>query len=135
MKVDQVELFLRDFGTWASSRPDILGVALGGSYARNAATESSDVDLVILVRDPQRYLQDQAWVRQFGEPSRQQTEQYGALTSIQVWYSDGGEIEYGLSGKSWAALPLDEGTRQVIAGGMRVLFEREFILSRHLPKP
>ena len=74
-------------------------------------------------------------MRQFGEPFRQQTEQYGALTSIRVWYSDGSEIEYGLSGESWAALPLDEGTRQVIAGGMRVLFERESILSRHLPKP
>jgi len=54
MKVDQVELFLRDFGTWASSQPDILGVALVGSFARNAATTTSDVDLVILARDPQR---------------------------------------------------------------------------------
>ncbi len=98
MKVEQVELFLRDFGTWASSQPDILGVVLVGSFARNAATTSSDVDLVILARDPQRYLQDQAWVRQFGEPSRQQTEQYGALTSVRVWYSDGSEIEYGIHG-------------------------------------
>ena len=135
MQVDQVEIFLDEFVNWASSQPDILGVALVGSYARNAATTSSDVDLVILARDPQSYLQDQTWVHQFGEPSRLQMEDYGALTSLRVWYADGGEIEFGLTDENWAAIPLDEGTRQVIAGGMRVLFERGPILSRHLPKP
>jgi Nucleotidyltransferase domain. len=135
MQADQVEIFLDKFVNWASSQPDILGVALVGSYARNAATESSDVDLVILATDPQSYLQDQTWVRQFGEPTRLQTEVYGSLTSIRAWYPDGGEIEYGITDETWAAVPLDEGTRQVIAGGMRVLFEREPILSRHLLKP
>jgi hypothetical protein len=134
MQADQVELFLDKFVTWASTQPDILGVTLVGSYARNAATESSDVDLVILASNPQRYLRDQTWVRQFGEPSRLQTEDYGALTSVRAWYLDGGEIEYGLTDENWAAVPLDEGTRQVIAGGMRVLFERGSILSRHLPE-
>jgi Nucleotidyltransferase domain. len=135
MQADQVEIFLDKFVNWASFQPDILGIALVGSYARNAATESSDVDLVILVTDPQSYLQDQTWVRQFGEPTRLQTEVYGSLTSIRAWYPDGGEIEYGFTDETWAAVPLDEGTRQVIAGGMRVLFEREPILSRHLLKP
>jgi hypothetical protein len=32
----------------------------------------------------------------------------------------------------WAAVPLDEGSRQVIADGMQVLFERGTVLSRHL---
>lgn len=135
MQSDQVELFLHEFVAWASSRSDILGVALVGSFARNAATESSDVDLVILACDPQAYLNNQGWVHQFGEPSRLQTEDYGELTSLRVWYADGGEIEYGLTSENWAAVSLDEGTRRVIAGGMRVLFERGPILSRHLPKP
>jgi hypothetical protein len=135
MQVDKVELFLDEFARWASSRSDILGVALVGSHARNAATDTSDVDLVILARNPQRYLLDQAWVRQFGEPVRQRTEEYGALTSLRVWYSDGCEIEFGLTDENWASVPLDEGTRQVIAGGMRVLFERGPLFSRHLPKP
>jgi predicted nucleotidyltransferase len=135
MQMDQVEIFLDKFVNWASSQPDIRGVALVGSYARNAATESSDVDLVILATDPQSYLQDQTWVRQFGEPTRLQTEVYGSLTSIRAWYPDGGEIEYGITDETWAAVPLDEGTRQVITSGMRVLFEREPILSRHLLKP
>jgi hypothetical protein len=135
VQADQVELFLGEFVTWASSQPGILGVALVGSYARSAATASSDVDLVILASDPQSYLGDQTWVRQFGEPTRLQTEDYGALTSLRVWYADGREIEFGLTDENWASVPLDEGTQQVIAGGMRVLFERGPILSRHLPKP
>ena len=135
VKVDQVELFLRGFVTWASSQPDIQGVALVGSFARNTATDLSDVDLVILVQDPERYLHDQNWVRHFGETSRQQIEDYGALTSIRVWYSDGREIEYGITNVNWAAVPLDEGTRQVISDGMRVLFERRPLLSQLQPKP
>ena len=135
MQVDQVELFLHDFIIWASAQPDIQGVALVGSFARNTATESSDVDLVVLVQDTEKYLQDPNWVRHFGETSGLQIEEYGALTSIRVWYSDGREIEYGITNENWAAVPLDEGTRQVISDGMRVLFERRPILSQHQPKP
>jgi predicted nucleotidyltransferase len=135
MQADQVDVFLHNFITWASSQPDIQGVALVGSYARGAATESSDVDLVILAQNPEQYLQDQHWVGRFGEISRQQIEEYGILTSIRVWYSDGREIEYGITNDHWADIPLDEGTRQVIADGMRVLFERRPILSQHQHKP
>ncbi len=61
----------------------------------------------------------------------QQIEDYGLLTSIRVWYADGHEIEYGITDERWSAVPLDEGSRQVIAAGMRVLLERGNILSRH----
>ena len=54
------------------------------------------------------------------------------MTSIRVWYSDGLEVEYGITDERWTAVPLDEGSRQVIADGMQVLFERGTVLSRHL---
>jgi len=135
MQVDQVEVFLHNFVTWASSQADIQGIALVGSYARNAANDSSDVDLVILAKNPEQYLKDQAWVQRFGEVSRQQIEEYGILTSIRVWYVDGREIEYGLTNENWAAIPLDQGTKRVISNGIRVLFERTPLLSRHQLKP
>jgi predicted nucleotidyltransferase len=135
MQVDQVEVFLDNFVTWASSQADIQGIALVGSYARNAANDSSDIDLVILAKNPEQYLKDRGWVQRFGEVSRQQIEEYGILTSIRVWYVDGGEIEYGLTNENWAAIPLDQGTQRVISDGMRVLFERSPLLSRHQPKP
>lgn len=129
-QMNKVEAFLSNLAAWAPSQPDIQAVALVGSHARNAATDTSDVDLVILARDPERYLQDLEWVRDFGEVDRQQIEPYGALTSIRVWYVDGPEIEYGITNEHWADLPLDEGTRRVVSDGLRVLFERRPLLSR-----
>ena len=131
MSVDSVNRFLDEFTAWAAAQPDIQAAALVGSYARNAATETSDIDLVIIASQPETYLQDVAWTRRFGQVRRQQVEDYGKVTSIRVWYADGREVEYGITNESWAALPLDEGTHRVISDGMRVLFERTPILSRH----
>jgi len=131
MSVDSVNRYLDEFAGWADAQPDIQAVALVGSYARNAATATSDIDLVLIASQPETYLQDVAWTRRFGQVRRQQVEDYGKVTSIRVWYTDGREVEYGITDEGWAALPLDEGTRRVISDGMRVLFEREPILSRH----
>jgi predicted nucleotidyltransferase len=133
MTIEKVAPFLNKVTRWAAAQADILALALVGSHAREAATETSDVDLVIIALDPKRYLENTDWVRRFGTVEKQQVEDYGLLTSLRVWYRDGSEIEYGLTDERWAALPLEEGTRQVIAGGMRVLCERGGILSRHLP--
>ena len=126
----QVNQFLSDFSRWAAKRPDILGVALVGSFARNEATETSDVDLVIIVGDPQTYLHNAGWAQNFGIIIRQQIEIYGKVASLRVWYSDGPEVEYGLTDETWCALPLDEGTKRVISDGIQILTERGAILSR-----
>jgi Predicted nucleotidyltransferases len=122
-------LFINDFSAWACSRPDILAAALVGSQARGTAGPDSDVDLVILARDPRVYLDETIWAGRFGEIESQQVEDYGRLRSLRVQYRGGLEVEYGFAGESWAALPLDEGTRRVVADGLRILFEREPILT------
>jgi hypothetical protein len=127
-----VQQFLKEFTEWAAGQADIQAVGLVGSYARGTAKESSDVDLVVIARNPEEYLRSTAWAGHFGQVERQQTEDYGLLTSLRVWYADGKEVEYGFTDDRWAATPLDEGTRRVIADGMRVLFERAPLLSRHL---
>jgi GrpB-like predicted nucleotidyltransferase (UPF0157 family) len=116
-----VEAFLRAFAEWAWQRHDIAAVALVGSRARGSARLDSDVDLVILADDPMRYLGDTAWTREFGSPLRQQVEPYGRLTSIRVWYDGHLEVEFGFADESWAA---DAGGRDVIAAGIRILFDR-----------
>jgi predicted nucleotidyltransferase len=131
ISLDGIDRFLKEFAKWADSQPDIKAVALVGSHARNAATETSDVDLVLITNRPQRYLLDRDWTRRFGQIHRQQVEHYGKVTSVRVWYTDGREVEYGITDESWAAVPLDEGTQRVIENGMRILFEREPLLSRH----
>jgi predicted nucleotidyltransferase len=132
MTTEKVNQFLDDVTQWASVQPGILALALVGSYARNAARETSDIDLVLIATKPGDYLEDRNWLEQFGIVERLQVEPYGPLTSIRAWYSDGREIEYGITDEKWAEVPLDEGSRRVIADGMRVLFERGAILSRHL---
>ncbi len=133
MNADQVDEFLQHFTRWASSQPDILAAALVGSYARGQGRPDSDVDLVLICAYPQNYLTSPRWVLEFGDVAGRRFEDYGKLTSLRVWYGDGLEVEYGIAGKDWAALPLDEGTRQVIADGMVVLYDRDGLLSRHLP--
>lgn len=131
MKDVDVRGFLQRFTAWAKAQPDILAVALVGSYARGTARPDSDVDLVILTAHPIRYLSDVSWAASFGEINRYQIEDYGLVTSLRVWYSAGLEVEYGLTDERWVAIPLDEGTRQVISDGMTVRFEQGDILSRH----
>ncbi|MBK8781461.1 MAG: nucleotidyltransferase domain-containing protein [Anaerolineales bacterium] len=131
MTKDKISQFLNKVTNWASTQSDIQALALVGSYARNAATETSDVDLVLITANPNQYLQNSDWILQFGAVEKQQVEDYGLLTSIRVWYIDGREIEYGITDERWAAIPLDEGSRRVISDGMQVLFEQNHILSRH----
>jgi len=131
MLANKIDRFLIEFTDWAQAQPDIEAVALVGSYARDAATETSDVDLVVITSQPDRYLGNRGWLERFGQVHRRQIEDYGKLTSIRVWYTDGREVEYGITDESWAALPLDDGTQRVISDGMRVLLERKPILNRH----
>ena len=62
--------FLDEFISWASQQPDVQGVALVGSYARGAARDDSDIDLVILTEQPQTYLDDISWIERFGIPEK-----------------------------------------------------------------
>lgn len=79
----------------------------------------------MLTREPDRYLQDTAWVEQFGLVINRQTEVYGKVTSLRVEYVNLPEVEFGLTTPDWDKPPLDAGTQKVISAGMRVLFERE----------
>ena len=89
--------FFAGFVRWASGQPDVHAVALVGSHARGEVTDSSDVDLVVLVQDPKVYLGNTTWASRFGAVRRQETEEYGPLTSLRVFYEDGPEVEYGIA--------------------------------------
>jgi len=132
VKKEQVEQFLNDLTRWAVRQKDLLAVALVGSYARGTATINSDVDIVLISSHLDHYLKDNSWAASFGVVEKRRIEQYGLVTSLRIWYAGGLEVEYGISDERWAALPLDAGTRQVISDGMRILFERGDVLSRHL---
>jgi len=125
-----VGAFLGAFVRGASLQGDIRAVALVGSYVRNAATAASDVDLVIVARDPAAYLRDRAWTALFGHVEQERIEHYGKVTSLRVAYSDLPEVEYGFTDEGWAVPPIDDVTRAVLSQGMRVLWETGELLTR-----
>lgn len=125
-----VSTFLEAFIQWASRQPEIEAVALVGSHARGTATEDSDVDLVILTFDVEKYLQDRSWLALFGRVVKCEQEDYGRVTSLRVFYHEGLEVEYGLTAPSWADVPIDVGTLNVVTQGMRVLYDPHAIVGR-----
>jgi predicted nucleotidyltransferase len=120
-----IKLFIKEIICWSKGQPGLLAVALVGSYARGTAGKGSDIDLVLIALDPGEYLKDTAWAGVFGEIEKQQIEPYGKLTSLRVWYAAGPEVEFGLTTRDWASLPLDFGTKRVISDGVKLLLERE----------
>ena len=125
----RVDGFLFELKRWAATEAGIHAIGLIGSCARNMATEVSDVDLIVVVSSPNIYLKYRQWTWLFGSVVREQTELYGKCTSLRVWYDEGIEVEYGFVDESWAALPIDEGTRRIVSNGMKVMFERKPLLS------
>ncbi|MEX2206139.1 MAG: transglutaminase domain-containing protein [Myxococcota bacterium] len=114
---------------WAEVEPTIAAVALVGSHARGEARPDSAVDLVVLCDDVDAFAAEPRWIQRFGAPSRHALERWGAVSSIRVWYATGLEVEFGFTAPSWAAAPLDAGTRRVVTDGLRVVFDRNGILN------
>lgn len=106
----------------------VRGIAVVGSHAREEARPDSDVDLVILVEDVASMLAG-SWVGEFGVLVSSEIEDYGALTSLRVVYAGGMEVEFGFARPSWAEVPLDEGTRSVLADGVRVLYDPDALFA------
>jgi predicted nucleotidyltransferase len=124
--------FLHRVTAWAASQPTISGVALVGSYARGEARADSDIDLVLLCTEPASLLIDTSWLHLFGAVERCQTEDWGLVQSLRVHYRESFEVEFGITSRVWAALPVDPGTQHVVAHGMRLLMDRDGLLGRLL---
>lgn len=123
--------FIEDFMRWATKRKDIRAAALVGSYAREELDKDSDVDLVIITETPQKYMTDTEWIRVFGKPITRKVEKYEKITSLRIWYENGLEIEFGFTNREWIQTLTQDELTQIKADGLRVLFEKEKLLSPH----
>ena len=124
----RIASFIEAVRIWAASKPDVQGLALVGSYARGKATPESDVDLLFLVEDVEPFLIDMRWTQSLGDPSRMETEEWGDVRSVRIWYRDGLEAEFSVAGKGWAALPLDPGSAHILREGIVTLLDPHGIL-------
>ncbi len=128
----QVQILLKDVTKWAESNPDILGVALVGSYARDEARLDSDVDFVLLTSAPQDLINKPDWIKEFGLINSYIVEDWGLVTSLRVYYKNGLEVEYGLTSSEWVREPIDEGTRRVIIEGLKILLDKTGLFAQAL---
>ena len=119
------ETFLARVKRWAEETAHIGVLLVVGSHARVTERPDSDLDLVLVTTKRDELVADQTFPETFGRVLRRQTEHYGACTSVRAWYEGGLEVEFGLVEPSWLALPLDEGTRRVLADGHRVLVDKK----------
>lgn len=84
---------------------------------------------MLLCVDPDRYIQQTAWIESFGRVRDRRREDWGKVQSLRVFYHDAVECEFGITGLDWAALPPDAGTAAVIRNGARILIDRDGLLS------
>ncbi|WP_458190484.1 aminoglycoside 6-adenylyltransferase [Haladaptatus sp. NG-WS-4] len=64
------EQLLDRFVAWAETKPDLRGIVVVGSRARDdrPADEWSDLDLLVVTTDPDRYLDGTDWLSALGTP-------------------------------------------------------------------
>lgn len=124
--------FLQPLTKWMYEETDISSVGIVGSFARGTEHEESDIDLIFLCKNKIKYLENSEWATQFGKIAKTQIEEYGAVTSLRVWYQDSFEVEFGYAAESWATTPIDSGTRHVIKDGMRILIDKQGLLKNLL---
>lgn len=119
------EEFISKLKEYAENTSHIESVLIVGSYARGTNKENSDLDIVIITSNKSDMITNQDFTQEFGEVCKQQTEYYGACTSIRVCYSDGKEIEFGIVEPSWVTIPLDTGTYQVLSDGYKLIVDKK----------
>jgi hypothetical protein len=107
---------------WAAGRPDIHALALVGSRAGGTPRPDSDVDLVLLTEDVERYVLRDDWAAGLGPIVA--TRRWGAVTERRIRLPDGIEMDVAIAPPKWAATKrVDRGTRRVVRDGMRILHD------------
>ena len=107
---------------WAAGRPDVHALALVGSRAGGAQRRDSDVDLVLLTEDVERYVLHDDWAAGLGPIVA--TRRWGALTERRIRLASGIELDVGIAPPKWARInKVDGGTRRVVRDGMRILHD------------
>jgi uncharacterized protein len=131
--MDKIQTFFQQFKDWGEKQEDILGVALVGSHARNAAKEYSDIDLMIIVKTPKVYLDDNSWINLFGKVKQNgiKDEDWGLVETKRVFYENGIEAEFNFSTEIWTKTnPIDEGTKKVMKDGNKILVDKNGLLKQ-----
>lgn len=117
------ETFIVKATGWARREPDILGLLLVGSHANGAARDDSDVDLQVLVSNPEAWVRSRGWLTEFGKVSSAVREEWGVVRTLRVFFEGGLEVEFNFATLAWLKTdPIDPGTLRVVSDGAKILY-------------
>lgn len=108
---------------WGESDALVLSILLVGSYARKDYNPSSDIDIVVIVKEMTPFLLVNSWAQRFGSVDRILNEDWGLVKVRRIFYKSNIEMEFGFTTSKWLELPLDEGTRNVLNGGYLIVYD------------
>jgi aminoglycoside 6-adenylyltransferase len=125
-----LEEMLDRFVAWAEAQPDILAAVVIGSRAREErpADEWSDLDLLVVAADPERYLSRTDWLQAVGSPWVTFLERTIVGTQERrVLFEGGLDVDFNLFSRAqFEQLRAHaEVSSAVIRRGVRVLLDRE----------
>ncbi len=115
--------FKQHFRQLFLAQNDVCGVCIVGSYARGDQHVGSDIDAVVFCADPNKYITNRSWLDAFGSAREVRSEQWGPVQTLRTFLESGLEIEFNFSTISWADIPVDPGTRRVVAEGFEILYD------------
>jgi predicted nucleotidyltransferase len=130
MEVKIFENFVQELLDWAKAEPEVVAALIVGSWARGTANRDSDIDIVLVCRNPLFYFDQQTWLAEFGDPESVTTEDYGLVQAVRAFYKDGKEVEFGLTSEEWLSEKEAQVTGKILAEGHRLLCDKLFLVAR-----
>ena len=124
----RMELIEAAIADWAREQPDVHAAVVVGSRARQEtpADRWSDLDVILIVDDPEPYAADAAWIEEFGRPALTFLEEtpVGSHRERRVLYEAGEDVDLPLFPLSaLEQLEASENAAQLLARGYRVLVD------------
>jgi aminoglycoside 6-adenylyltransferase len=130
----RMDLLATAVADWADDREDVKALVLVGSQARGdiPADRWSDLDLILLVDDPEPYAEDAAWVEEFGAPVLTFLEDAPVgQRERRVMYETGEDVDFPLIPvTALERLEQSENAAALLARGYRVLVDKIALADR-----
>jgi len=114
---------------WSSKRRDVTALGLTGAFAREAFHESTLISLLIITATPMNYLTNSEWLNVFGSYKTHEIQNTAHFLQFHVWYISGLEVRFRFAQRDWIGQPLNPEAQAYIRDGLRVLFEKELLIS------